>query len=193
MSENALRTELAQEPIRHSGGIVAMPQGPGLGLEIDREVLQNYCSPPPAPDDNKPEEIPHQRATRGRRPAPQCQQATLRVSAHAACARARRRQRLARKIRVQSREHQRRTRRGDVRFALDHIQACPRKARRSQRLDQGRGLDHRPASDVDDIALRPQRREHVRVDEMAVPAPPGAAQIRQSAHVASSMRRSKER
>jgi L-alanine-DL-glutamate epimerase-like enolase superfamily enzyme len=43
MSENALRTELAQEPIRHSGGIVAVPQGPGLGIEIDREVLQKYC------------------------------------------------------------------------------------------------------------------------------------------------------
>ncbi|HUP93636.1 MAG TPA: mandelate racemase/muconate lactonizing enzyme family protein [Burkholderiales bacterium] len=43
MSENALRTELAREPIRHSGGIVAIPQGPGLGIEIDREVLQKYC------------------------------------------------------------------------------------------------------------------------------------------------------
>ena len=43
MSENALRTELAREPIRHSGGIVAVPQGPGLGIEIDREVLQKYC------------------------------------------------------------------------------------------------------------------------------------------------------
>jgi D-galactarolactone cycloisomerase len=43
MSENALRTELAREPIRHSGGIVAVPQGPGLGIEIDREVLQRYC------------------------------------------------------------------------------------------------------------------------------------------------------
>jgi hypothetical protein len=26
-----------------SGGIVAVPQGPGLGIEIDREVLQTYC------------------------------------------------------------------------------------------------------------------------------------------------------
>jgi len=43
MSENALRTELAREPIRHSGGIVSVPQGPGLGIEIDREVLQKYC------------------------------------------------------------------------------------------------------------------------------------------------------
>ena len=43
MSENALRTELAREPIRHRDGIVSVPQGPGLGIEIDREVLQRYC------------------------------------------------------------------------------------------------------------------------------------------------------
>ncbi len=43
MSENALLTERAQEPIPHSGGIVAVPQGPGLGIGIDREVLQKYC------------------------------------------------------------------------------------------------------------------------------------------------------
>ena len=43
MGENVLRTELAQEPIRHRGVIVAVPQGPGLGIEIDREVLQKYC------------------------------------------------------------------------------------------------------------------------------------------------------
>lgn len=42
MSENALRTDLAREPIRHSGGIVAVPQAPGLGIEIDREVLARY-------------------------------------------------------------------------------------------------------------------------------------------------------
>ena len=43
MSENVLRTELAREPIRHSAGIVAVPQAPGLGIEIDREVLARYC------------------------------------------------------------------------------------------------------------------------------------------------------
>jgi D-galactarolactone cycloisomerase len=42
MSENALRTELAREPIRHTDGIVTIPQGPGLGIEINREVLQRY-------------------------------------------------------------------------------------------------------------------------------------------------------
>jgi len=43
MSENALRTELAREPIRHADGIVAVPQAPGLGIEINREVLRRYC------------------------------------------------------------------------------------------------------------------------------------------------------
>jgi len=43
MSENALRTELAKEPIRHSDGLVNVPAGPGLGIEIDREVLRRYC------------------------------------------------------------------------------------------------------------------------------------------------------
>jgi len=43
MSENALRTELAMEPIRHRKGIVEVPQAPGLGIEINREVLQKYC------------------------------------------------------------------------------------------------------------------------------------------------------
>jgi D-galactarolactone cycloisomerase len=42
MSENALRTELAKEPIRHTDGVVTIPQGPGLGIEINREVLQRY-------------------------------------------------------------------------------------------------------------------------------------------------------
>jgi D-galactarolactone cycloisomerase len=42
MSENALRTEMAKEPFRHTDGIVAIPQGPGLGIEINREVLQKY-------------------------------------------------------------------------------------------------------------------------------------------------------
>jgi D-galactarolactone cycloisomerase len=43
MSENALRTELAKDPIRHSGGIVAVPQGPGLGIEINRDLLAKYA------------------------------------------------------------------------------------------------------------------------------------------------------
>lgn len=42
MSENALRTELAKEPFRHKDGMVAVPQAPGLGIEINREVLTRY-------------------------------------------------------------------------------------------------------------------------------------------------------
>jgi len=42
MSENALRTELAVEPIRHSDGFVPVPQGPGLGIDINRDVLKKY-------------------------------------------------------------------------------------------------------------------------------------------------------
>ena len=40
MTENRLRTELAREPIRAVDGYVPVLQGPGLGIEIDREVLE---------------------------------------------------------------------------------------------------------------------------------------------------------
>ena len=42
MTENALRTELAPEPFVQHGGSVAVPDAPGLGVEIDRSVLQKY-------------------------------------------------------------------------------------------------------------------------------------------------------
>lgn len=42
MTENALRTELATEPFHLVDGAVAVPTGPGLGIEIDREVLERY-------------------------------------------------------------------------------------------------------------------------------------------------------
>ena len=42
MSENALRTELAKAPITHADGMVTVPQGPGLGIEINRDVLAKY-------------------------------------------------------------------------------------------------------------------------------------------------------
>ena len=47
MSENALRTELALEPIRHRGGVVDVPRAPGLGIEINRSVLEQYVSRQP--------------------------------------------------------------------------------------------------------------------------------------------------
>lgn len=42
MSENALRTELAREPICHTDGMVSVPEGPGLGIEINRDLLEKY-------------------------------------------------------------------------------------------------------------------------------------------------------
>ena len=42
MTENRLRTGLAMEPIRAVDGYVPVIQRPGLGIEIDREVLEAY-------------------------------------------------------------------------------------------------------------------------------------------------------
>jgi D-galactarolactone cycloisomerase len=39
---NPLRDHLAMAPIEQKGGIVKVPDGPGLGIEIDRKVLQQY-------------------------------------------------------------------------------------------------------------------------------------------------------
>ncbi|HJQ59185.1 MAG TPA: mandelate racemase/muconate lactonizing enzyme family protein [Vineibacter sp.] len=39
---NPLRDHLAKTPIEQKGGIVKVPDGPGLGIEIDRKVLQQY-------------------------------------------------------------------------------------------------------------------------------------------------------
>jgi D-galactarolactone cycloisomerase len=37
-----LRDHLALEPIEQKKGVVKVPGGPGLGIEIDREVLKKY-------------------------------------------------------------------------------------------------------------------------------------------------------
>lgn len=42
MTENGLRTELAVNPIQAVDGELPVPDGPGLGIEIDREVLERY-------------------------------------------------------------------------------------------------------------------------------------------------------
>ena len=39
---NPLRDTLAKEPIEQKKGIVKVPTGPGLGIEIDREILKKY-------------------------------------------------------------------------------------------------------------------------------------------------------
>ena len=43
MTENRLRTDLAKDPIRAADGHIPVPQSPGLGIEIDREVLERYA------------------------------------------------------------------------------------------------------------------------------------------------------
>ena len=44
MTENRLRTDLAKVPIQTVEGYVDVPQEPGLGIEIDRTVLEKYAS-----------------------------------------------------------------------------------------------------------------------------------------------------
>ena len=39
---NPFRDELSTVPITHEQGVVAVPQGPGLGIEINREILKRY-------------------------------------------------------------------------------------------------------------------------------------------------------
>src|SRR5512132_4129124 len=52
-----------------------------------------------------------------------------------------------------------------ARCTLEDIQASPRNALRSQSFDQCLCIHDRPAPDVDEIALRSERGEYVRVDE----------------------------
>jgi len=40
--ENPFRDFLAKEPIVQKSGVVAVPGGPGLGIEVDRDVIQKY-------------------------------------------------------------------------------------------------------------------------------------------------------
>ena len=44
LTENKLRTQLARQPIVAVDGKVEVPQGPGLGIEIDRAVLERYAT-----------------------------------------------------------------------------------------------------------------------------------------------------
>jgi D-galactarolactone cycloisomerase len=42
MSDNELRTKLLRTPLRLERGHVLLPEGPGLGIEIDRDALARY-------------------------------------------------------------------------------------------------------------------------------------------------------
>jgi D-galactarolactone cycloisomerase len=45
---NALRTELLDRPIEADGrGVVAVPDGPGLGVRLDPETLRRYAAAKP--------------------------------------------------------------------------------------------------------------------------------------------------
>jgi D-galactarolactone cycloisomerase len=41
---NPLRDQLAVNPPKRAGGLIDVPTGPGLGLEIDRRMLERYRS-----------------------------------------------------------------------------------------------------------------------------------------------------
>ena len=42
-TENPFRQAVITRPIEHSGGVVAIPDGPGLGIEIDRQTLRDFA------------------------------------------------------------------------------------------------------------------------------------------------------
>jgi D-galactarolactone cycloisomerase len=41
-SEHPFRQEVLTSPLEHKGGIVAIPDGPGLGIEIDRDTIKKF-------------------------------------------------------------------------------------------------------------------------------------------------------
>ena len=42
MSDNALRTQLLKTPLRLEAGHVLLPEGPGLGIELDPAAVERY-------------------------------------------------------------------------------------------------------------------------------------------------------
>ena len=40
---NPLRTDLFEQPLEWEGGAIRVPEGPGLGVVLDREVVGRYC------------------------------------------------------------------------------------------------------------------------------------------------------
>jgi D-galactarolactone cycloisomerase len=43
-TEHPIRQAVLRQPIEHSGGMVRVPDGPGLGIEIDRDALAEYAA-----------------------------------------------------------------------------------------------------------------------------------------------------
>ncbi len=44
-SEHPFRQAVLKAPLEHEGGVVRIPTGPGLGIEVDREALAKYRAP----------------------------------------------------------------------------------------------------------------------------------------------------
>jgi D-galactarolactone cycloisomerase len=42
VSESPLRRELVRSTVRLDHGVASIPQGPGLGVELDEDVLDRY-------------------------------------------------------------------------------------------------------------------------------------------------------
>jgi D-galactarolactone cycloisomerase len=42
MGENPLRDQLLLEPLLPQGGSIALPTGPGLGIEINPEAIEKF-------------------------------------------------------------------------------------------------------------------------------------------------------
>ncbi len=42
-TENPFRDHLAHEPITHTGGVVAIPDKPGLGVSVNRDIISRYA------------------------------------------------------------------------------------------------------------------------------------------------------
>jgi len=45
-STNPLRAALVREPVQQAGGWIEVPDGPGLGIEVDRDVIERFCVRP---------------------------------------------------------------------------------------------------------------------------------------------------
>ena len=43
-TEHPIREALLTQPIEHAGGVVRVPDGPGLGIEIDRAALARFAA-----------------------------------------------------------------------------------------------------------------------------------------------------
>ena len=45
-TEHPIRQALLRQPIEHAGGVVRVPEGPGLGIEVDRDALARFAARP---------------------------------------------------------------------------------------------------------------------------------------------------